>query len=127
KGREDGEDFFGPVPFNPAGHAGMTGNCTICHHYTPAGQPHPECRSCHEPHLHREDITKPSLKAAYHRQCIGCHREWSGENACGSCHLPKENGRGHALTAPAEPHYMAHKHPVVAKPDVEVYTTEHEP
>src|SRR5690606_17998389 len=45
KGREDGEDFFGPVPFNHAGHAGMTGNCTICHHYTPAGQPHPECRS----------------------------------------------------------------------------------
>ena len=35
KGREDGEDFFGPVPFNHAGHAGMTGNCTICHAITP--------------------------------------------------------------------------------------------
>lgn len=123
---QTGEDYFGPVPFNHAGHAGMAGSCMVCHHHTPEGQAHPECRSCHEHELRREDISKPSLKGAYHRQCMGCHREWAHGDHCQTCHLPKGDTPN---TAPApEPLlYMAKEHPPVPKPVVEVYETEHKP
>ena len=126
KGQPRDKDFFGPVPFNHAGHARMADNCTVCHHHTPEGQAHPECRSCHEPQLVREDIAKPSLKGAYHRQCMGCHREWAQGDHCQSCHRPigEANASGELSAAAL---YMGKPHPVIAKPDVEIYQTEHRP
>jgi predicted CXXCH cytochrome family protein len=121
----EGVDRFGPVPFNHAGHATMPGGCAVCHHFTPKGAAHPACRTCHELHLQRDDIRKPSLKGAYHRQCMGCHREWAHETDCDVCHLPQD---GRPATADLERvrTYMAHEHPVVPEPNKEVYETEHE-
>ncbi len=126
KGQNPQEDWYGPVPFNHAAHTGMAGSCTVCHHYTPEGQAHPECRSCHEQQLEREDVRKPSLKGAYHRQCMGCHREWAHEDSCHTCHLPKGD-TSDRLSATSPPVYMAEKHPVVESPEIEVYQTELEP
>ena len=48
------------------------------------------------------DLRQPSLKGAYHRQCINCHLDWSHENACGFCHeqAPDKKAAG-AKPAPA--------------------------
>ncbi len=119
------EDLFGAVPFDHAAHTGMTGSCTVCHHETPENQAHPECRSCHELQLEREDVRKPGLKGAYHRQCMGCHREWAHEDHCEMCHMP--TGDTSAVVRPTAPEiYMAEKHPAIEKPEIEVYETENE-
>jgi hypothetical protein len=46
-------------------------------------------------------VEKLGLKGAYHRQCLECHREWSGKDDCEICHLPK------ATTDKREPGYAA--------------------
>ena len=84
----DAKDHFGPVPFDHAGHAKwaeIAGGCEVCHHYTPATAQHPKCVSCHEVAYRHEDISKPGLKGAYHRQCMGCHREWTHSTKCATC------------------------------------------
>lgn len=35
------------------------------------------------------NLRKPDLKAAYHRQCLGCHYEWKHGNDCFNCHVLK--------------------------------------
>jgi hypothetical protein len=110
-----------PVPFDHAGHAemaGMTEGCAVCHHYTPEGAAHPACKSCHELSPQREDLRKPSLKAAYHRQCMGCHRDWSGGTQCGICHLPK-TGQEQPVPTPEE--ILPRMHPPLPKPHTEIY------
>ncbi|MDJ0762109.1 MAG: cytochrome c3 family protein [Myxococcota bacterium] len=61
--------------------------CAGCHHHSPLeARPRP-CKACHgstaEP---AKD--KPGLKAAYHRQCMGCHVEMNIQQAmgCTDCH-----------------------------------------
>ena len=67
----------------------MTVGCTGCHHYNTTG-PVLSCKECHEKSRIREDLSIPDLKAAYHRQCMSCHKQWSHENGCGSqCHSLK--------------------------------------
>jgi hypothetical protein len=86
------EELYLPVRFDHKGHAHMADmveGCAVCHHYTPEGTARPACKTCHEVAANREDLRKPSLKAAYHRQCMGCHRAWSGETECAACHPPK--------------------------------------
>ena len=86
---------YSPVSFDHGLHVRMSdfGNgCAACHHDI-SGLDHTEasvqaCRTCHTP---TPDATKPvmvGLKGAYHRQCLGCHQDWSHENACGFCHMP---------------------------------------
>jgi hypothetical protein len=85
-------DLYEPVVFAHGLHAGMseiTGGCENCHHYSEPGGAIPPCRQCHDPSAQQVDLRKPSLKGAYHRQCINCHLDWSHENACGSCHQQK--------------------------------------
>ena len=65
--------------------------CYGCHHNSPAGQKPPSCSSCHEPeHFDNHDAGRPGLKAAYHLQCLDCHRSMEIEpQACGTgCHTP---------------------------------------
>jgi len=125
------EDLYLPVPFDHKGHADMaemTQGCVVCHHYVPDGTEHPECKSCHEIAPLREDMRKPSLKAAYHRQCLSCHREWSHETACEVCHPPKA-GRGERdrlTTRPTKDDILGAMHPPIPEPDVEIYQTKHE-
>ncbi len=124
------EDLYLPVPFDHKGHAEMaemTQGCVVCHHFTPEGTPHPACRSCHEVSPMRADMRKPSLKAAYHRQCLSCHREWSHETACEVCHPPKagRGGRSLVTTRPSKDDIVGTMHPPIPEPDVEIYQTKH--
>jgi|CXWL01.1.fsa_nt_gi hypothetical protein len=119
------EDVYLPVPFDHRGHADMaqmTGGCAVCHHYTPQGQEHPECKSCHEVGAQRGDIRKPGLKGAYHRQCLSCHREWGGEESCGVCHQPKA-GKGSTTILPTPDDIMGRMHPPITAPEEELYKT----
>lgn len=124
------EDRYLPVPFDHKGHADMaemTTGCTTCHHYTAEGTAHPACKSCHEVSSVREDMRKPGLKGAYHRQCMNCHREWSHETACGVCHPPKA-GRGPSNgmnKAPSRDDIVGRMHPPIPEPETEIYQTKY--
>ena len=121
KSEEEGEDRFGPVPFDHQGHAewaGISGGCTMCHHYTPEGAAHPACRTCHLPLVRRSDITKPGLKGAYHRQCMGCHREWSQNTRCVACHI-KMVGEERGVITREEA--LGHMGAPIPEPGTEIY------
>ena len=125
---EELESVYLPVPFDHAGHAEMAqmaGGCSLCHHYTPEGLEHPACKSCHAVAAEEADIRKPGLKGAYHRQCMSCHREWSGETSCGVCHRPKAGAavKGGVELVPTPDDLMGRMHPPIPEPDVELYTT----
>ena len=126
---QDQNDHFGPVPFDHAGHAywaELLDGCILCHHFTPEGDAHPRCRTCHELAYKHQDIRKPGLKGAYHRQCMGCHREWSRDTKCSACHLPRisedpENTkRPEDMTAEDA---IGQMHPPTPEPELEVYDT----
>jgi len=129
------EDLYQPVPFDHRGHAHMsemTNGCMVCHHHSAEGAAHPACKTCHEvspaPGEER-DIRKPTLKAAYHRQCMGCHREWSHGTACGICHPPKaKRGESAGASEPPTPkEILSQMPPPIPEPDVEIYKLESKP
>jgi len=64
----------------------MNGGCTLCHHYSEKSGEIPACSKCHKEKADFTNLNEPSLKGAYHRQCLGCHKEWNHENACQFCH-----------------------------------------
>jgi hypothetical protein len=122
------ENVYLPVPFDHAGHAEMAqmgGGCVICHHYTPQGSHHPACKTCHDPSAKNSDIAKPGLKGAYHRQCMSCHREWSGESGCDACHQPKTSAKSARPILPTTDDLVGRMHPPIPEPDEELYTTTH--
>ena len=89
------EDLYEAVIFSHRAHAEMSeisGGCEMCHHYNPPGNI-VACDYCHNIDRQRTDISKPDLKGAYHRLCINCHREWSKEVSCESCHELNESGK----------------------------------
>ncbi len=83
---------YGGVVFSHKMHSQMSEmstGCTGCHHYNTSGSIM-NCRKCHESTRERENVSLPDLKAAYHRQCMTCHQQWSGVNNCNSqCHTRK--------------------------------------
>ena len=85
-------DHYNGVVFSHRNHAKMSemsGGCTSCHHYNTSG-PVLSCKKCHNSSRSREEISLPDLKAAYHRQCMTCHKQWSSENGCNNqCHIRK--------------------------------------
>ncbi len=144
------EDAYEPVPFDHLSHAKMAemwNGCVTCHHRTPqvveqsdesttltlllaktqedAGEI-PACKSCHAVLADEGDIRMPSLKGAYHRQCLNCHQEWMHENACVICHEPKDNG--HTVQgAPSPGDIMGRMHPPIPEPDDKHYDTRFTP
>ncbi len=125
------EDLYGPVPFDHKTHvrmAEMSGGCTLCHHYTPQGQAHSSCKSCHASELADENIAMPGLKGAYHRQCLSCHQEWTHDTACNSCHLPRPKaGRCSESPLPADLKAATGRMPApVRQRDTFVYDTSHQ-
>lgn len=100
--------------------AQMTRGCAVCHHYTPEGTAHPACKTCHEVSPAREDVRKPGLRGAYHRQCLNCHREWSHETSCSICHPPKAGVESPA-PAPTQGDIVGRMHPPIPEPDTELY------
>lgn len=71
--------------------------CTACHHNSPASATPPPCASCHTARIDPANPGKPSLKAAYHLQCMGCHDGMKVarplKTSCASCHKPR-SGEG---------------------------------
>lgn len=111
---------YGPVTFSHREHAHMaeTGKgCSGCHHYDQA-RPIQKCKNCHAVSRRREDLGKPDLKAAMHRQCLNCHRDWNPEGACQTCHAPVG---AQAVTAAAKA--PAKKQPKVSAPERVIYET----
>jgi hypothetical protein len=137
------EDLYQPVPFEHARHAEMAqmwGGCTTCHHHNPEpttkpavnGHPatqadskdYPACKSCHPVAAEKVEINKPTLKGAYHRQCLNCHRDWAGENACGVCHAPKN---GVKLKDPTPDDITGRMHPPIKAKDEIAFKVRFEP
>jgi len=116
------EDLYESVIFSHRAHAEMSeisGGCEMCHHYNPPGNI-VACDYCHELNRQRTDISKPDLKASYHRQCINCHREWSKEATCESCHELHESGK----SAFSGKEYRKERiHPVINVPTKLIYKT----
>jgi len=118
---------YTPVYFSHKLHAQMSvmsGGCENCHHHNTSG-PILKCNSCHETSRKREDVSLPDLKGAFHRQCMDCHREWSHETGCNSCHALKKdlkNGNQESL----QKKYSGKDHPVVLEPTNISYQTNSE-
>lgn len=64
--------------------------CQGCHHNSPAAKKPPKCASCHGQPFNERDPFKPGLMAAYHRQCMECHKEMDIKKPvstkCSACH-----------------------------------------
>jgi hypothetical protein len=102
----------------------MTGGCAACHHFNPSHKILP-CRECHSG-TERENLAKPGLRGAYHRQCLNCHREWSHETDCVVCHARKTASSA-AVVLPDPTDIMGILHPNAEQPVIKTYRTKHEP
>lgn len=86
---DDLVDHYGPVVFDHRLHEQMseiTGDCSNCHHESPTNESITGCAQCHPLKRDQTNLRVPSLKGAFHRQCLSCHKEWSRANSCGFCH-----------------------------------------
>lgn len=56
-------------------HSSPNALCASCHHNSPPSATPPTCASCHAKTVRATDPPdgRPSLKSAYHQQCMGCH------------------------------------------------------
>lgn len=119
-------DIYVPVVFPHKLHAGMEAigtGCTACHHHGEEGKI-VACRTCHEKTNDPGNLQRPGLKGAYHRQCLGCHREWSHDTACIFCHAKRGAGaKGESKTNADATDITGKLHPNVAAPDKTVYPT----
>jgi len=55
-------------------HATDAAVCQGCHHNSPASKTPPRCGNCHQAVETTAASVRPALKAAYHNQCMGCHK-----------------------------------------------------
>ncbi len=113
----DSASLYTPVRFSHKLHAemsGMAGGCTMCHHYNPPGRVL-GCSECHEVARLRVSLGKPDLQGAYHRQCLDCHKRWSRETGCRSCHALRSEAGSLAARLDKE-RSTKRRHPVVSKP-----------
>jgi octaheme c-type cytochrome (tetrathionate reductase family) len=85
------EDHYSPVRFAHKRHAALIQDCTRCHHYRPKKDDALEttrCSACHQDAFNSEHPERIGLKAAYHQQCMECHKaEAKGPTTCTGCHL----------------------------------------
>ncbi|MFC1619510.1 cytochrome c3 family protein [Candidatus Neomarinimicrobiota bacterium] len=85
-------DLYEPVVFAHKLHANMSNmgqGCGQCHHYSLPDNV-PACTECHRSQVDAANMIQPSLKGAYHRQCLGCHASWDHTGGCSFCHAPKD-------------------------------------
>ena len=119
-------DVYVPVAFPHKLHALMadmgTQGCATCHHHTMDGQIS-GCDACHGG-PNPVNLRQPSLKGAYHRQCLSCHREWSHENGCINCHAKRvPDAEGQANQAIVDD-VVGADHPHIKAPEETVFTVE---
>ena len=84
------EDHYGPVRFMHSKHAAQIQDCAMCHHFRPldadAGET-TRCSACHQEAFRKDHPERIGLKAAYHQQCMGCHKQMDkGPIDCAGCH-----------------------------------------
>lgn len=118
---EGEEDLYGPSYFTHKLHSEMSlmsGGCSICHHFNPPGKI-VKCSNCHETRRTRTDLSKPDLKAAFHRQCMNCHKSWEKDSKCENCHTLKSDVK--KIDSKAE---MKNVHPKIEIPIKVVYETD---
>jgi hypothetical protein len=62
--------------------------CQGCHHHGSIGRRPALCENCHGEPFKENDLFKPGLYGAYHRQCVGCHvsMKLQNESDCTYCH-----------------------------------------
>jgi hypothetical protein len=67
--------------------------CQGCHHNSPVAKKPPACASCHGQAFDGRNLFKPGLQAAYHLQCMECHKDMGLEKPvatnCTGCHKEK--------------------------------------
>ena len=84
------EDYYGPVRFMHSKHAAEINDCAVCHHARPTDENAREttrCSACHQEAFQPEHPERIGLKAAYHLNCIECHKEMNrGPADCIGCH-----------------------------------------
>jgi len=115
--------IYVPVVFPHKLHASMESmadGCNVCHHHDAPGKTR-ACHECHNGTASAINLRQPGLKGAYHRQCLGCHREWSHDTDCVVCHAKRLPGKAPELTDPTD--IIGRLHPNVAVPDKRVYET----
>lgn len=116
---------YGPVIFAHEYHASMSrmsGGCENCHHYSENFNKIQSCSECHPQQSSFTNIEKPSLKGAYHRQCLNCHREWAHENACEFCHKLIDD-KNVTTISDDKTDIVGVPHPLIAAEEKYVYQT----
>ena len=114
-----------PVRFDHRLHAEMAemdSECATCHHYSPAGRI-PACKECHSESSETATLRMPTLMAAYHRQCLSCHREWSHETDCDVCHTSSVSPDGSPNSQGDPTDILGTAHPAIPVPVAKVYQT----
>jgi hypothetical protein len=101
------ENDYEPVRFMHKKHAAVVGDCLKCHHYRPEDPSASEterCSACHQESFKPEVPGRVGLKAAYHRQCMGCHKEWDkGPVGCTDCHGKQVPDHSKLVQLPDDP------------------------
>ena len=68
--------------------------CYGCHHNSPASKQPPRCGNCHGKPFDNLQPNRPGLQAAFHGECMGCHRTMEiakpAATACAECHREKK-------------------------------------
>ncbi len=131
-------NLYEGVVFDHAMHVDATENCSECHHHTTGtGVVNEYCAKCHEGNVEMDTVScqdchsadpmsaenlhktqkgyvyhddKPSLKAAYHLKCLGCHREVDGPTGCEDCHAKTDAGEKFYHSGKYAPEEGANKH-----------------
>lgn len=118
-------EYYSGVVFSHKIHAEMSDistGCTGCHHFNTTG-PVMNCKKCHDSGRQREDVSIPDLKAAYHRQCMTCHKQWSGDNSCNTlCHSRKDENSTSKLQQTVK-EISGKQHPIMPKPSKMIWET----
>jgi hypothetical protein len=76
-------------------HKNINSICQGCHHQSlPEAEAQkrkpPYCRNCHPLTFDVQNMNRPRLLAAYHRQCLGCHERMQlKQTGCKDCHEEK--------------------------------------
>ncbi len=144
-------DMYEPVPFEHRRHAQMADmwdGCETCHHHSPTTAPTtqavttarshapsqadaaviPQCKSCHANTVEESTaISMPSLKGAYHRQCLNCHRDWMDANACVVCHAARSATAPTTMVKPSPDDIVGRIHKPIPEPTTREFVTRFTP
>jgi hypothetical protein len=132
-------NLYDKVTFNHKMHTDMlSDNCALCHHHTTgkvleksscvkchknsSEATTVSCKDCHpknrfEAQYLKEvsaDLTKyhtdkPGLKAAYHLNCMGCHKTMGGPAGCQDCHKRNDTGDKFFYSGKYAPKHISQK------------------